>query len=141
MGVGDVRGRCQIGIELLHLRQREGIMERRQSCLRMGLRHIQQQRGSLGQHAAFRGQRGHPALGIDAQVFGAALLVVGKAQRLERELGIGLIKRNQYGLRAGASCVVKRGLACQNRSPMDGDMPVQCRLLRSRLNPMNRVCS
>jgi hypothetical protein len=72
MGVGDVdRGR-QVAVEGLRLGEGPGSSARVR--LRMALGDIGQDRGGLGQHALVGDQRRHPALGIDRQVLGLALV-------------------------------------------------------------------
>jgi hypothetical protein len=61
----------------------------------------------FGEHAALGHQGGHAALGIDGQVFGAALLALGEIE-LDDFMGrIGLDQGDAGGQGAGAGSVVE----------------------------------
>ena len=107
VGVGDVGGRGQVAGQFLHAREGEGIVQRRESGRRKALRHEGQQGGGLGQHALGRGQCGHAALGVHAQVVRALLLPGGDVQFDQIELGAGFVQGDVGGQGASAGSGVE----------------------------------
>ncbi len=94
-------------MKLLHARKAVGV-GRGQPGLRDGLRHVGQQGGRFGQRALWRGQRGHPPLGVDGQVLWRALLACRKVHAHQLVRGSGLFQGDAHGQRTGARGVVQR---------------------------------
>ena len=73
MGVSDVKGRAQIAVERLQLRESKRIIEWRERSERKALRDVDEKRRRLGQNAARRNHCRHPCLGIDLEIGGRLL--------------------------------------------------------------------
>ena len=101
MRVRDMNGRAEIAREAWNSREGEGVVERREPRLRVGLRDIDEQRRRFGQHAARRDQRGHAALRVDLQIVGRTLLGLGEVDAPRLVDRAGVLQRDMDGERAG----------------------------------------
>ena len=102
-----MHGGAEIAVEGLHLRERKGIVERRQLRLWEGLRDVGEDRRRLGQDALVGHQRRHAAFRIDLEIVRALLLVGLEVEPHGAVVGAGFLQRDVRGERAGAGGVIE----------------------------------
>jgi hypothetical protein len=86
VGMRHMNRRAQIAVECLHLGKGKGVIERRQTRLGKALRDKGQHGRRFSQNALVGDHGRHPPLGIDGEIFGAALLVGRKVDSHRRIL-------------------------------------------------------
>jgi hypothetical protein len=107
MRVGDMDGRAQVAVELLRLRQGEGIGKRRQLGRRELLRHKEQQAGRFGERAPFRHQRRNAALWVDREILRRALGLGAEIDPLRLVIRAGFFEGDVRCQRAGSRRVIE----------------------------------
>ncbi len=108
VSVRDMHRRAEIGVERLHFRERERIVDRREPRLRMALGDEGENGRRLGQHAAPGHERRHAALRIDLEIIGPGLLGGGEVDPPCLVVRAGLFKRDMRGERTGVGGIVER---------------------------------